>query len=509
MFFTTKSKFAGGITIRRFGHEYHLFTTLDSHGSDISKRTVYHAVSHNLQNWTEYSRVIDIQKKHNFEAYTLYDVDAYQKGDKYYFFYTGINQPGIGQKQAIGVAISSDKRNWIRYENNPILEADVDEYESVIPKTSCYQEKDEGRQWFRDPWITWDETSKQYFMAVGARSAKLDPDINGCIAWASSKDLLNWKSLPPLFAPGRFHTIEVPVIIEKDGLHYLFYLTHPRWGYPIISTDPYQRFGNYFAYSKNGLQGPYQTPEDEIVLCSNCSGELYTRIFPLRVVDDENGDYWAYYHLLTFVDQHDQGPKPKGISYTMPLPKKIRFLGDGNIELMCNDKIFQGSQRVELPSTPNFLENGDTRFWKKKGNTIHGKSFKNINEALFNVRIEHLSIQADIQFIHGLKAGFIFRSKDKNDGLKVTLNRNLQRVELGTTEESKYIEARKWVPKGDTFELKVIAVGPSIEIYVNDKLMIHQIRYREKEGNFGIFIDEAEAVIKNLKVSELVNTFPK
>lgn len=509
MFFTTKFKSAGGITIRRFHDEYHLFTTVHSIDNPNAPQAIYHAVSNDLEHWEDCPNVIEHQTSNSFEGHTLYDVDAFQKENQYYFFYTGLDIRGAGQKQAIGLALSEDKKNWQRYQHNPILKADPNYYEDSIPDTSCYQEKDQKRQWFRDPWIHWDKSSQKYYMAVGARCSNQNPDTNACIAWASSNDLVNWKNEVPLFAPERFHTMEVPVIIEKDNLHYLFYLTHPNWGYPIISTDPYQRYGNYYAYSENGLMGPYQTPEDEIVLCSNANTRPM-RTYPLRVCDDQHGNYWAYYHLLTFADTKDEGSPPEGIYYTMPLPKQVRFCGNGNIELMCNNKVLKNSEEVDLSSCSIIPhEESLISFWKKSDDKLHGKNFKSIQKYLYDIQLESLLIQADITFLHGIKAGFIFRSQNSSHGLQVTLNRNFNRVEFGVEGESQFIDARSWNTNEDQVELKVVAIGPSIEIYVNDKLMVHQIRYKERIGNAGIFVDESEVFVQNLKIAKLANSFPK
>ena len=40
---------------------------------------------------------------------------------------------------------------------------------------------------------------------------------------------------------------------------------------------------------------------------------------------------------------------------------------------------------------------------------------------------------------------------------------------------------------------KVALRGPSLEVYVDNQLMLHQIRYKEKRGQLGLLIEKAEA----------------
>ena len=49
-------------------------------------------------------------------------------------------------------------------------------------------------------------------------------------------------------------------------------------------------------------------------------------------------------------------------------------------------------------------------------------------------------------------------------------------------------------------ELKVMARGPSIEIYLDGRLMMHQARYREADCGIGLLVDRADAAFEGVNL---------
>ena len=49
-------------------------------------------------------------------------------------------------------------------------------------------------------------------------------------------------------------------------------------------------------------------------------------------------------------------------------------------------------------------------------------------------------------------------------------------------------------------ELKVIAMGESVEVYADDRLLIHNVRYREERGRIGHVVERGEAVFTQPKL---------
>src|ERR1051326_8153500 len=267
MFWTPRAHTPGDIHIVRVGNEYHLFTEQTSLGVDgpafAGARTVGHAVSKDLFHWEELPPCFGCGAPGEFDAYTIYHMGVYVHESRWYMHYTGLDIPGSGQQQAIGLATSEDGIHWKKHPRNPVLRADLRYYEPAIPQEATYQKKDFGRLWFRDPFVIRNPPTGEFGMIVMARDLKKHPDVRGCLSWATSKDLIHWESHPPIFSPGRFHTIETPSIFEHNGRHYIIYMTHPAWGSPIMTTDPYQTAGDFYAVSESGWTGPYLPPVDE------------------------------------------------------------------------------------------------------------------------------------------------------------------------------------------------------------------------------------------------------
>ena len=69
----------------------------------------------------------------------------------------------------------------------------------------------------------------------------------------------------------------------------------------------------------------------------------------------------------------------------------------------------------------------------------------------------------------------------------------MKRVEFGLIGSGIFIDARAWQPV-DECTIKVVANQMSFEVYVDNRLYIHQVRHRETVGRVGYLVDHSEAV---------------
>ena len=486
----------GGPIINRFGDEYHLFSTvLDVAEKDQRKRTIFHAVSRDMVSWQRLPDALGVGPEGAFDGHTLYDIFAMEAGGTYYMHYTGIDRPmGPGQKQAIGVALSRDLIHWERHPANPVLRADPHFYEQAIPREATYQEKDFDRLWFRDPWISRDAATGHYYMLIGARDAHAHPDVRGCIACATSDDLIRWTPRPPLYSPRTFHTMECPCHFEHDGLHYLTWLSHHDWGAPFLSGDPYQTTGNFYAISRNGIGGPYEMPEDSVAMAGafvRADGATRVRAGGLKMVAGPDGRPRAYYAFNALPAVDDEGA---GLMSAVSAPKRVMFFADGRMAVAWDPETAShygrtvrvpdaGADRGALPAA-----------WRAQDGALWGKNLLRRSALLFGESEEKGIVSTRITFVRGERAGLLLRcAAEDGPGWQVVLDRRWQRVEFGLAGRPGFIEARRWTPSGATVELKVALWGASIEVYVDDRLMLHQVRYREKSGRTGLVVEKAEA----------------
>lgn len=475
MLWTPRNHVIGDITIIRVDDEYHLFTEALAHEhakNFAGKRVVLHAVSRDMFHWEELPDCFGCGEEGEFDGFTIFHMDAYVHEGTWYIHYTGLDKRGPGQQQVVGLATSPDGIHWTKHPRNPVLRADLNYYEAAIPPEATYQAKDGGRLWFRDPCIIRDPRTGEFGMIVIARDRNQHPDVRGCLAWATSPDLVEWTAHPPVFSPGRFHTIETPSIFEHDGRHYIVYMTHPDWGSPVIANDPYQTAGDYYAVSTQGWTGPYEPPADEVLVAAH--GQM--RLGAARLVDGVDGGYYIYSWLVMQPAADDL--QPEIIHHTVvPYPRRVAFKNNGEMHVVYNCAI-EGFTTADAGSPA-------ARTLKELGGRKVATDAGEYSDLIYAARVHRL---------RGERAGLVVRAgEDGTMGLYAVADWRHGRIEFGTLNGDRFVDARRWQPR-DEVELKIVAHGTSIEVYADDRLMIHQVRYREQTGRLGYLVEHAEAL---------------
>lgn len=235
-------------------------------------------------------------------------------------FYTGRNKNhDVEWIQKIGVAISDDLINWKKYKNNPILEADNDIYEMNNTRNAI------GRigAW-RDPYVFFDPKTEKYFMLISARKKEIEREYNGCIAIAQSVDLINWKLLSPLIAPGVYDEMEVPQMVIHNGIYYLFFST-PSVNYKPEYAKKVGLFGGRHCYYSKNLFGEYKLINKNGVVCNN-----EDKIYDLNIVCIEKNTLTA----LGWLNKDSNGKFVGKLSY----PIKMQIDKD---KIIVNDNAFK------------------------------------------------------------------------------------------------------------------------------------------------------------------------
>lgn len=505
MLWTPEQHLLGDLTIIRVGEQYHLFSEaypIAKLGDDrAGQRVVIHWVSDDLLRWRELPVVLSCGPTGAFDAFCLYHMDVYVHNDMWYMFYTGLDiAHGPGQQQAVGLATSPDGIHWTKHPDNPILCADLEHYEPAIPREATYQEKDFGRLWFRDPCIIRNPANGRFGMAIIARDRHQHADVRGCIAWAESDDLIQWEAHPPVFSPGRFHTVETPSIFEHDGRHYLIYMTHRAWGFPPRTTDPYQTNGNFYAISTNGPTGPYESPADEVLVA--CMHDPI-RLGAQRTVATADGERMHYGWLRAVPGSHDIDPGLTHEQY-LPAPKPVRFTSQGHMHVMSNPAIEASARPVDLtdPARQTF-DSAEPAQWHHVDGKVIGKAAQHASHAVLREEARDFVFAAQVQFIRGDRAGLVARvNVDEQTGWQVVLDRRFGRVEMGLLGQAEPLDARQWQPR-ERCELKIIVARFSIEVYVDDRLMLHQVRHREIGPGVGYLVEGAEACFTAPRLAHL------
>src|SRR5450756_675340 len=153
---------------------------------------------------------------------------------RYHAFYTGYNSIRAKQghpEQGICHAVSADSLHWTK------VPADT-----FFPDPALY-----GMDAWRDPFVFWNEQAGEYWMLCAARLSTGPHRRRGCTALCTSRDLREWKILPPLYAPSLFEDHECPDLFQIG-----------EWWYLIFSEFSDQTVTRYrMAHSPSG---PWITP---------------------------------------------------------------------------------------------------------------------------------------------------------------------------------------------------------------------------------------------------------
>lgn len=499
MLWTPTGYHVGDPAIVRVGDRYHLFAECrptewqGGFGQSFAGITVVcHAVSKDMIAWEELPNAIACGPPGSFDAYSIYHMDVLVHGGRWYMFYTGLDKGGPGEQQSIGLATSEDGISWTKHPSNPVLRADPRWYEPAIPREATYQEKDFGRLWFRDPCVVQLPDGK-FGMIVVARDRRVHPDVRACLAWAVSDDLVHWEARPPIYSPGRFHTIETPSIFERGGRWYIQFMVHPLWGTPPLMTDPYQDAGDYYAISDTGPEGPYRQPADEVVVAAH----RHVRMGASRTVDGPDGERW-FYGWLRLADPGSPEAAESGAWQAIPPARPVRFQPDGAIHVLYNPGVERFYRAIQLAGAPALHPAGAWR----AGDPLVGKCLQGSARAVFGGVRDHVIFSATVEFAQGARAGLVLRHDAASGrGVYAIADRRMGRIEFGVTGSPTPVDARLWKPAARV-NLKVVAWKGSLEVYADDRLMIHQACPIGFAGGVGYVVDEAEASFHDVRCME-------
>jgi len=122
--------------------------------------------------------------------------------------------------------------------------------------------------------ILHDEARSVYraFFPARRRSGR-DPERRGCVGSATSADLRNWSTEPPIFAPNLFSDVAAPRIFSDGGRYVLFYATPEEGGL----------LGLRFAIAPH-LEGPYERLEPDLMACDARTAVHAVRLGEKRLV---------------------------------------------------------------------------------------------------------------------------------------------------------------------------------------------------------------------------------
>ena len=224
------------------GDDYHLFF--------LSGGNIGRAVSKDLIHWQHLPPIKKLGKKGGWdESGMMMTGSTVKHGDKYYLCF-GSRAPG----NPIGLIESTDLKTWKRVGNKPVL---------------VVKEPYSPENW-RDLAPLWDPKKKQWDGYLYGTHAKTK---RPSIAYATSKDFINWEYHEPVFIAEKYErfsksnkgfvNLEVPDLFEIDGKWY-FTFSSIRTRKPHTSGREDASGTWYIMADKK--EGPYRVPENPLLL---------------------------------------------------------------------------------------------------------------------------------------------------------------------------------------------------------------------------------------------------
>lgn len=180
-----------------------------------------HATTRDFQSWETHEACFFIDVRgwdhgHVFAPYVI------SHDGKHWMFYTGVASDNT---QRIGVATSTDLFHWERASDQPVIRPE--EYDWAFCPTT-------GGAACRDAHvIEHDGIFQMFYTAVKA-------DGNGCVARASSTDLMTWRDEGVAYGFDAWNQCESSNVQQmNDGRWRLFFGGHHAWSY-VDSDTPYR-----------------------------------------------------------------------------------------------------------------------------------------------------------------------------------------------------------------------------------------------------------------------------
>lgn len=142
------SRWTNDPNVLKIGDMYHLWYS----GFDGEHLRIGLATSTDGINWTKYADnpVLDLGVPVSWDDYQVYNPCVLKVSDKYYMWYAGATVEDKRWHVKIGLAISEDGKKWIKYADNPVVSYDEPwEIHSVFgPSVMCMHKEKKFFMWY-------------------------------------------------------------------------------------------------------------------------------------------------------------------------------------------------------------------------------------------------------------------------------------------------------------------------------------------------------------------------
>ncbi len=483
-------------------HLFHLQVPERTEGGDWNLCSMGHAVSRDLLHWKELPPVLSpsevVRSDDNWQAWTGCAVPC---NGQINLFYTMRGSASEGRIQAIGLARSADGIHFERYAGNPVLKPDPRWYCTAAAPVP-------GVVDCRDMMIIPAPDRPGWYGYFATRQPGIDQGDTTVIGLAWSPDLIHWEQQPPVFASPRHACVEVPDVFELDGRWYLICLTGMFYGSLNDFSEPEWNFGTIYAVA-DSPRGPFvELADNSLIGTYRMGGPL-----ALRHLEFE-GELYCMYTDRENIGRVDHAAPHFG---TLTTPKLLRTDGE-RLVLAYSSRVEQLVKR-EIPTDMEQLRkmSGDdySQIWpmqplpvefREDGTIVleRRNNFRILPLGVTGVRSYILEVGVTLQ--DAASGGIVIRMAEGPyaDCDLIRLDRERGKLQFLGFRKADYSEKCTFpFETGREYRLRVVARHEHIELYIDDRLCLCVIRYREPDGGLGLFTERGRTLFRNLRIREL------
>ncbi|HJZ47786.1 MAG TPA: family 43 glycosylhydrolase [Roseiflexaceae bacterium] len=418
-----------------------------------------HAISTDLWSWTPLPPVLGPGTPGAWDEAGIWAPDIVEIEGVYYMFYTGSDAQN---NQAIGLATSADLRQWTKYPSNPVVTPGV------------WSDRATGRDVAgRDGMVYIDAEAGRYLMYYTATMV----DGRACIALAESHDLHRWVDLGPTYIEEdrSYNRCESPYLVRHNDSYYLFYSAKGGPNSKGFAPGEFAHFDIVYLLAATP-EGPWTRPANHALLERwTCASEHPTfdgTTYMLYIVQEELGQLW-------------------GASFLSD-PKRLEWLPDGTVAIREHQP--SGVIRRSLIESGGsdvaaWISHGGT--WRSNGDALEAPGGAGDAFLMDTLWGADLAFEAEIWLGEASAGSLLLRSNPSAlAGYRVALDADIGMVSLylrlpGAADRPLQQRAVAIEPAGWR-QLRVVAHGPCLEIYVDGALSIVHADRTYTSGCFGL-----------------------
>jgi beta-fructofuranosidase len=474
--FGFRSSEIGDVEVVHDGRHYHLFhLVLPNHDY------IAHAVSRDGLSWERVENALFISHPGHWDDDMLWTMsvshDPHRQG-AWRMFYTGLSMGDRGRVQRVGMARSDDLYRWHKVVGDGFpLALDAAPYEHRL---------DQGRHWvsFRDPYYVRNEVGG--YLLAAARVGHGPVIRRGCIALLEETEPDRFTLRAPLFYPGRYDDIEVPVPVRLDGRWYLL---------GSIREDVKVHY-----WHAGSFEGPYLNFADNVLLPQ---GNYAARV--CRV-----GERWLVWNFF-FIGNVGDG------QHLLPPPKELRADERGELYLATFDGFDQRVTRrrtaAELLPLEPLLDRAGATSRADAGTAVFGCD-SGFETFLLPDDHEDFRLEGELHMEGSGKIGLVLRQTAEGDGyyLSLDLHKGIAQLRAwgaraGGSGERAFdyvpLQANYYVAHEDPHPFVLLAYGSYLEFSLDGRVLLTLSDERYRRGRVGFYTESAWLRIHDLVIESL------